>query len=152
MDVVAIIVIVALWLIIFATSGQNWLAKRRFNKLPAKEKETILENLRKASEKARLESMRRHEEFMKENIKTPSDHYAHKGSMNDIKDNLEQALKDYGRAIELDPNNDKAYYGRAAVSRQLRFYQSETQDMIMAAKLGNINAKGYLMKKNIKWE
>jgi tetratricopeptide (TPR) repeat protein len=153
MEVVGIIFIIGVFFSMWwMASGQEWLKKRRFKKLPEEEQLSILQERSKAATEMAFENLRKHEEFMKNQVKTPSDHYAHNAAMNDIKNNFDQSLKDYDMAIKLDPQNDKAYYGRAFVSHQLGNHQREIQDLVMAAKLGNQNAKDYLSKKKIRWE
>jgi 5-methylcytosine-specific restriction endonuclease McrA len=54
MEFLAILIIVGLYFLIwFATSGQDWLAKRRFNKLPEIERKSI-EEAKRAEEWARI--------------------------------------------------------------------------------------------------
>lgn len=153
MEVLGIIFIIGIFFFMWwMASGQEWLEKRRFKKLPQEEQLRILKERSKAVIEEAFENSRKHEEFMKNRIKTPSDHYAHKAAMNDIKNNFDQSLRDYDMAIKLDPQNDKAYYGRAFFFHQLGNHQREIQDLIMAAKLGNKNAQEYLGKKRINWE
>jgi tetratricopeptide (TPR) repeat protein len=153
MEFFVILIIVGLYFLIwFGTSGQDWLAKRRFKKLPEEEQQRILAERSKAAFEKGFKDLTKHEKFMKEQIKSPSDFYVNRAALNDIKNNLEQALRDYDMAIKLDPQNGEAYCGRAFVFQQLKNHQREIQDLIMAAKLGNENAKDYLMKKKMRWE
>jgi len=69
---------------------------------------------------------------------------------NSIKD-YQQALKDYGKAIELDSTSAMSYWNRSIVYAQIRDELAAMQDRVKAAKLGYEAAQIYLTTIGVRW-
>ena len=62
-----------------------------------------------------------------------------------------QAIEDYNRAIEIDPDSVKAYYNRGIAYSELGNNGQAVEDMKTAARLNNEDAKNLLRSEGIKW-
>jgi Tfp pilus assembly protein PilF len=60
-------------------------------------------------------------------------------------------MKDYDKAIELDPKDAEAYHCRAVVYEELGDHQNALKDYKTAAKLGSKDAQKYLKTKGVNW-
>ena len=64
---------------------------------------------------------------------------------------LQQAIKDYDKAIELNPQDAIAYFNRGIAYGKLGNYQQAIKDFKTAARLGNEKAQDYLRSQGIEW-
>ena len=64
---------------------------------------------------------------------------------------LDKALADFNRCVELDPSFAMAYGNRAAVYGLLGMYNLEIKDRKIAARMGNETSQRYLREKGIQW-
>jgi Flp pilus assembly protein TadD len=62
-----------------------------------------------------------------------------------------QAVRDYSRAIELNPNDAEAYCGRGLAYDTLGNSRQALEDLKIAAGLGSKNAQDFLRSKGISW-
>lgn len=65
--------------------------------------------------------------------------------------NRTQAIKDYDKAIELDPQDAMAYYDRGLTYNKLGNYQQAIADVKIAARLRLKEAQDLLKKMNMDW-
>jgi tetratricopeptide (TPR) repeat protein len=64
---------------------------------------------------------------------------------------IQDALKDYDRAIKLDPMFSGSFLFRANAYLKLNKTEQALEDFKRAANLGNDAAQNYLRKKGIQW-
>ena len=58
----------------------------------------------------------------------------------------EEALKDFNKVIQLDPNEKEAYYQRALVKIKLNNLESACEDLKLAEKIGEKRATEIMKK------
>lgn len=64
-------------------------------------------------------------------------------------DNYQQAILDFNRTIELNPEYAEAYYYRGNAYNRIGEYQQAIKDFKVAARLGNKKAQDFLRKQGI---
>jgi len=64
---------------------------------------------------------------------------------------LHYPIKDFNKAVELNPQDAKAYGGRGGCYGSIGNYKQAIMDIKTAAKLGDENAQEFLGRKGIKW-
>jgi len=74
----------------------------------------------------------------------PADAYENRGLAKAMLQQYEDAIKDYSKAIQLNPNSNSAYYNRGHLYLQLNNIKQACSDWEMALKLDNAEAKTML--------
>ena len=78
-------------------------------------------------------------------------YYNSRGNAYRIIGDYQQAIKDYDKAIELDPKDAVAYYRRATAYMDLGDRRQAMKDYKTAARLGDMEAQGFLGSRGISW-
>ncbi len=77
--------------------------------------------------------------------------YFRKGRALALLNNLQDAVRSYEKAIELDPTYSWSFLHRGYVFLKLGKNEQAMEDFKKAAGLGNNDAQSYLKKKGIQW-
>ena len=77
--------------------------------------------------------------------------YSDRGSAYYRLGDIQQAFKDYNKAIEINPKYSEAYYFRGKAYYKLGDTQHAIRDYKIAARLGNKHTQDLLSSRNIEW-
>jgi tetratricopeptide (TPR) repeat protein len=82
---------------------------------------------------------------------TLTDAYYNRGIVFCKLGNYQQAIKDFNKSIELEPDNAEAYHNRGVAYSMIGNYQQAIADFKIAARLGNKTAQDCLRKVGEQW-
>jgi tetratricopeptide (TPR) repeat protein len=77
--------------------------------------------------------------------------YSNRGAAYHKLGNTQQAIKDYNKVIELNPQLADAYHNRGVAYHKLGNIKRAIDDFKIAARLGLKDAQDYLRSKGMEW-
>ena len=72
--------------------------------------------------------------------------YFNRGAVMQKKGDVQAAIQDYNKAIDIDPSNAKAYYNRGVAKMELSQNVEAFNDLEIASRLGSIQAKNVIQR------
>lgn len=77
-------------------------------------------------------------------------HY-NRGVVHFLMKNYQEAIKDFSRALSVEPKNPVVYASRGEVYQTINDSDKALRDYKIAARLGSVETQEYLRSKNISW-